>query len=461
MSTTVLIGIYCISIIATLSWGDEGNFLHISDVHYDPLYGNGASPNSSCSEAVDSAQYPLGSHHCDSPWALVESVFQAMANTKTSDTDFVVWTGDTPGAVDLSLLNSTKVLTIIQNVTDEMRESLPGLQVFPSIGNHDNYPRHILDPDPNDFRDSLADVWDPWLANYQDANETFKAGGYYVTPINSNLWMIVLNTAMYYFKDPLTEGITDPAGQFDWLDGTLEAAQNTDKKVFISAHILPGSLEGETKVSFQTSFNVRYLEIIRKYSDVIKGQFFGHHHYDSFRVLYDDTGMPINALYVQPAITPRQTPSPRYPSFRMITYDRETGDIIDIDQYYLDISTNNPTWALEYRATEVYDIADLSPLSLHQLVDKFRGDGSISDATTDYFARYYTYNTAMAPAGDCDDDCKRLHICAITELDVPAYENCLEGSGNVVRGSIRNIIILFSINLLKSLLSRSEVITDG
>ncbi|XP_786766.1 acid sphingomyelinase-like phosphodiesterase 3b [Strongylocentrotus purpuratus] len=446
----ILIGFYLFT-CATLSWGDEGNFLHISDVHYDPFYGDGVYPtSSSCSEAIDPAQYPLGNHHCDSPWALVESVFQAMADTMTSETDFIVWTGDTPGAIDLSHLNTTKVLSMIQNVTSEMRERLPAdIRVFPAIGNHDNYPRHILDPAPNEFRDSLAEVWDPWLANYQDANDTFKSGGYYVTPINGNLWMVVLNTAMYYYKDPLTEGIADPAGQFDWLEDTLEAAQTAGKKVFINAHILPGSLEGETKISFQTSFNVRYLEINRKYSNVIKGQFFGHHHYDSFRILYDDTGLPINALYVQPSVTPRQTPAPRNPSFRMVTYDRDTGDIIDIHQYYLDISMDKPTWELEYRATEAYNIADLSPVSLDQLVDKFSSEESSPDA----FERYYLYNTVMASAGECDEDCRKLHICAITKLDIPEYEDCIAGSGNVVRGSLRTVILLFIVRLWQSLMS--------
>jgi hypothetical protein len=41
---------------------------------------------------------------------------------------------------------------------------------------------------------------------------------------------------------------------------------------------------------FQERFNQRYLKLVRKYSDIIVGQFFGHLHSDSFRIVYSDTG---------------------------------------------------------------------------------------------------------------------------------------------------------------------------
>jgi hypothetical protein len=41
---------------------------------------------------------------------------------------------------------------------------------------------------------------------------------------------------------------------------------------------------------FQDRFNQRYLKLVRKYSDIIVGQFFGHLHSDTFRIVYSDTG---------------------------------------------------------------------------------------------------------------------------------------------------------------------------
>lgn len=36
--------------------------------------------------------------------------------------------------------------------------------------------------------------------------------------------------------------------------------------------------------------NKRYLQIVRQYADMIRGQFFGHWHSDTFRIIYSDNG---------------------------------------------------------------------------------------------------------------------------------------------------------------------------
>lgn len=45
--------------------------------------------------------------------------------------------------------------------------------------------------------------------------------------------------------------------------------------------------------------NLRYLRLIRKYSSIIQGQFFGHLHSDSFRIVYNDMGKTRIPFYVQ------------------------------------------------------------------------------------------------------------------------------------------------------------------
>ena len=40
----------------------------------------------------------------------------------------------------------------------------------------------------------------------------------------------------------------------------------------------------------QERFNHRYLEFVRKYSNLIVGQYFGHQHSDSFRIFKDEKG---------------------------------------------------------------------------------------------------------------------------------------------------------------------------
>ena len=56
-------------------------------------------------------------------------------------------------------------------------------------------------------------------------------------------------------------------------------------------HVPPGFFEKKRgKRWFRSGFNERYLRIVQKHHRVIAAQFFGHHHTDSFRMFYSDTG---------------------------------------------------------------------------------------------------------------------------------------------------------------------------
>lgn len=68
-------------------------------------------------------------------------------------------------------------------------------------------------------------------------------------------------------------------------------------QVYIVGHIPPGSDERDHTANlnnghqfFSQKNNHRYLELVRKYSSIIQGQFFGHLHSDSFRIVYNDKG---------------------------------------------------------------------------------------------------------------------------------------------------------------------------
>lgn len=67
-------------------------------------------------------------------------------------------------------------------------------------------------------------------------------------------------------------------------------------KVYIVGHMPPGSDERQIGIipnghtTYSEKNNLRYLRLIRKYSSIIQGQFFGHLHSDSFRIVYNDMG---------------------------------------------------------------------------------------------------------------------------------------------------------------------------
>lgn len=64
-----------------------------------------------------------------------------------------------------------------------------------------------------------------------------------------------------------------------------------DGQVYIVGHTPPGVDDHESgAAALNERHNTKYLQLVRFYSDIIRGQFFGHWHSDTFRVIYSDTG---------------------------------------------------------------------------------------------------------------------------------------------------------------------------
>lgn len=67
-------------------------------------------------------------------------------------------------------------------------------------------------------------------------------------------------------------------------------------QVYLVGHMPPGSDERQRgafppgHVAYSDHHNRKYLKLVRKYADIIVGQFFGHLHSDSFRVMYNEHG---------------------------------------------------------------------------------------------------------------------------------------------------------------------------
>lgn len=62
-------------------------------------------------------------------------------------------------------------------------------------------------------------------------------------------------------------------------------------QVYVIGHVPPGFFEKKrNKPWFTPKFNKLYLDLIKKHHSVILGQFFGHHHTDSFRMFYSSEG---------------------------------------------------------------------------------------------------------------------------------------------------------------------------
>ncbi|KAM6239682.1 acid sphingomyelinase-like phosphodiesterase 3b [Porphyrio hochstetteri] len=418
-----------------------GRFWHISDLHWDPEYDATAGAGQVCpsggSRAVPAAG-PWGSYLCDAPWPLLASALRAM-KSRLPQPDFVLWTGDDTPHVPNEKLGEEKVLHIIENLTSLISETFPGTKVYAAMGNHDFHPKNQFPGREHRIYNRTAELWRPWLKD--TSIPLFRAGAFYTETLPSPSLrgrVVVLNTNLYYDQNDLTAGEEDPGGQFQWLEETLTNASQADEMVYIVGHVPPGFFEKKRgKPWFRSGFNERYLQMVQKHHRVIAAQFFGHHHTDSFRMFYSSTGSPINVMFLAPGVTPWKTTLPgvnngaNNPGIRVIDYDADTLQVLDMVTYYLNLTQANmmapggegefPLWEEEYRLTEAFQVPDGSAGSMQMVLEKISRDPH-------YLQQYYEFNSVKYDLGQCEESCRVDHVCAIREVDFTKYNECVRTS---------------------------------
>uniref|UniRef100_A0A8C9BL25 Sphingomyelin phosphodiesterase acid like 3B n=1 Tax=Phocoena sinus TaxID=42100 RepID=A0A8C9BL25_PHOSS len=394
-------------------WGvtkaGQGKFWHVSDLHLDPDYKVSEDPLQVCpsagSQPVPSAG-PWGNYLCDSPWILINSSIYAMKEIEP-EPDFILWTGDDTPHVPNENLGEAAVLQIVENLTELIREAFPG-------------------------------------AFYSEKLPGPSAAGR----------IVVLNTNLYYSNNEQTAGMADPGQQFQWLDDVLTNASQAGEMVYIIGHVPPGFFEKtRNKAWFREGPNQEYLKVVRKHHRVIAGQFFGHHHTDSFRMFYDDAGAPISVMFLTPGVTPWKTTLPgvvngaNNPAIRMFEYDRATLSLQDMVTYFLNLSQANaqgaPRWELEYQVTKAYGVPDAGARSMHAALGRIASDqGALQ--------RYYVYNSVSYDTLACDEACQAEHVCALREVAFDGYAACLRAPG--VAPAPRLALLLVALLGLRTLL---------
>ncbi|KAF7647303.1 hypothetical protein LDENG_00174420 [Lucifuga dentata] len=412
----------------------SGNFWHITDLHWDPTYKLTDDPELVCASsgkrpAANAGKY--GDYVCDSPWDLINSSVYAMKDILPHP-DFIVWTGDDTPHVPNEDLGEEMVLHIISNLTHIINQVFPNTKVYSAMGNHDYHPKNQLPAAQNYIYDQIARMWQDWLS--PESQGTFKKGGYYSEKLlnQTGVRMLVLNTNLYYDQNNLTKDMDDPADQFSWADQVLTDAANNKEKVYIIGHVPPGFFEKKrSKPWFRPKFNTQYLELIQKHHSVILGQFFGHHHTDSFRMFYNSDGSPISVMFLSPGVTPWETTLPgvvdgaNNPGIRVFEYDMQTLLVKDVVTYYLNLTQANVArarWEKEYRLTESFRVPDASPASMHQVLELMANNHC-------YLQKYYEFNSVSYDLTECNSDCRVDHVCAAREVDFNRYEHCLEKEG--------------------------------
>ncbi|KAM5248630.1 acid sphingomyelinase-like phosphodiesterase 3b [Ctenodactylus gundi] len=419
---------------------ETGKFWHISDLHLDPNYTVSKDPLQVCPSAGSQPVHnagPWGDYLCDAPWALINASIYAMKEIEPQP-DFILWTGDDTPHVPDEKLGEAMVLKIVAGLSGLIREVFPDTKVYAAMGNHDFHPKNQFPAESNNIYTQVAELWRPWLANESIA--LFKEGAFYSEKLAGIIRagrVVVLNTNLYYSNNQLTAGMADPCQQFQWLDEVLTNATRAGETVYIIGHVPPGIFEKkQSKAWFREDFNKEYLKVVRKHHGIIAGQFFGHHHTDSFRMFYDDAGAPISVMFLTPGVSPWKTTLPgvvngsNNPGIRLFEYNRATLGLQDMVTYFMNLSRaneqNTPLWELEYRLTEAYRVPDASVHSMHTALSRIASDWST-------LQRYYVYNSVSYDSSTCDETCRVEHVCAMQQVAFDAYAACLQGTGRDFR----------------------------
>ncbi|XP_042885095.1 acid sphingomyelinase-like phosphodiesterase 3b isoform X2 [Penaeus japonicus] len=426
------------------TWAKLGTFWHVSDFHLDVNYTADGDITNMCwkktSQAAEggSATKPgaFGSYECDAPFKLVKSAVDAMKRIHPNP-DFIMWTGDDTAHVDDKFFSTQKVVDIISNITDTLKSSFPDIDVLPVLGNHDYYPKNQVPATENELQNKVADLWQTWLG---DSYKEFKSGGRYSRDIpKTNVTVVALNTLLWYKSNQETEDSDgDPGKQFQWADGVLTELGKRKRHVYLMGHIPAGTFERyqQKKEGFhwyQERFNKKYIELVQNHSNIIKAQFFAHHHTDSFRLFFNasNASLPVSYMLLVPGVTPwrsslSEETGANNPGVRLVTYETDTGLVKEVSTYYLDLAKANSDdradWKLEYNFTTKYNLNAINPSTLYNFTQTMKSNRTLFD-------RYYTANTVSLENPEvCQDQCQRLHFCAITEVDYERFYKCNSAS---------------------------------
>ncbi|XP_076678490.1 cyclic GMP-AMP phosphodiesterase SMPDL3A isoform X2 [Andrena cerasifolii] len=371
----------------------------------------------------------FGDYSCDSPWALIESAAKAMRSHRGEGIEFVLWTGD--ALTRTAGMSPEQRLQCLRNLTDLLSRTFKEQFVFPALGHEDIGVSFS----------QLAVLWQQWLP--QEALDTFQTAGYYTIEqrsekyriifLNTNLWLNTADNRMLQRtgSSPI-DNTQDPYGQWSWFQSTIENARRKKETVYIVGHTPPGVDDRVSgAASLSERHNAKYLKLVALHSDIIRGQFFGHWHSDTFRVVYSDTGLPVSWIMMAPSVSPSSPGGPNNPGLRLYKFETNTGQVLDYTQYYLNLPEANlngkANWLVEYSMLEYYDLQEITAITLHDLADRFT-------QSNDYaFVRYYAANTVFLPrdveqiwgcGGPLNGVCALHHYCTVTRLNPESYKEC-------------------------------------
>ncbi|CDO73191.1 hypothetical protein BN946_scf185007.g246 [Trametes cinnabarina] len=426
--------------------GKRLKVLHLSDMHLDPRYANGAEANCTsglcCRENNFNTQNPnetlvpaprFGAYLCDSPLSLIVSALESipvLAGTERTGFDFTLYTGDLVSHDSENQLSRDYILYTETIMYDLLKRKLGTGPVYAALGNHDSY--NQAQDAPHSLGGQLAQQFS-W--NYDHVAALWKQEGWlpesavdlarshyaaYMVRRQDGLRVITLNTDLANYFNYINMTNPDVSGMLRFLTDELQAAEDAGDAVY---------------------------QIVDRFSPhVIKAIFFGHTHEDQVMIYYANNATDISAQaagavgWIGPSVTPLTNLNS---GFRVYEIDSGTFEIVDAYTWKSDVNSFpqldgqtaiGPTYEYEYSTREAYggSIAGWGPNDplnatwWHLVTEAMEKDPSL--VTT--FNTFQGKGSVRTPA--CTGDCIAAKICYMRSGSVPiAKQNCMTGFGSV------------------------------
>lgn len=401
--------------------------IQFTDIHLDVHYKENASVY--CDEPAccrtPASQYArkksgyYGYLGCDSNLRLIETFADKAYELQP---DIIIWTGDNSPHNNLggSIQENYDVTVAIRDLINERFNH--SVTVYPVLGNHEPFPPDKLTDDIEEIYQQYAEIYKDYFTEDQ-AYESFRKYGYYTEKyLDTNLRFVVLNCLLCdAFDFYITIGHHEEARQeFAWLEKVLRQAEKDGEYVYILDHF---PINAEFHL---TECSKRLIAIYDRFEYIIRGYFSGHTHLDDIAPIrgYFEPRPIININYIAP---PLSTFHGKQPSFRQFIIDSNTKNIINYEQYRLNITDANlnkiPNWYINYYATDKFNVTDLTDL---QKIFQINVDG-------DYLVQRYAegkkpekliHNKKEVRKAQCqieNDNYHDYYICAADTVFDVAY----------------------------------------
>ena len=234
---------------------DPGQFLVISDIHFDPFFDGALFPRLVAEPAEGWGEVLHGNgppesirRGTDSNDALLQSSLDD-ARVRCPQPTFILYPGDfmahqwqgkydklaTRSHLDDPRAYRAFTTKAIRYLAEEFRRRFSHTPILPTLGNDDSYCGDYMIEPEGPFLEMFARVWEPLLGQGVDAGafrQTFLRGGYYTLPLPGLKAhrLVVLNSVCFSvnYDNACGQSTQTPAlEQLRWLDQTLEKASDS------------------------------------------------------------------------------------------------------------------------------------------------------------------------------------------------------------------------------------------